>query len=68
MRSIVTWAGWISILPFASVTITSLGYWTNNAQKIRFSRLIVYPVFLVYDALIHFGGGVFIAPFTLTPY
>lgn len=53
-----TWAGWMSILPFISVAVTSIGYWTNNAQKIRLSQMIGSPCTLVYDALIHSWGGV----------
>ena len=26
-----TWAGWISLLPFVSVAVTIIGYWTHNA-------------------------------------
>lgn len=53
-----TWAGWISLLPLMSVGISSIGYWTNNAQKIRLSQLCGSPWTLVYDALIGSWGGV----------
>ncbi len=33
-----TWAGLISFLPFLSVTVTSVGYWTCDAKKIRIER------------------------------
>lgn len=56
--TIYTWAGWMSILPLLSVGITSIGYWTNNAQKIRLSQMFGSPCTLVYDALIHSWGGV----------
>ena len=56
--TIYTWAGWTSILPLLSVGITSIGYWTNNAQKIRLSQMFGSPCTLVYDALIHSWGGV----------
>ena len=39
--TIYTWVGWFSLLPFVSVTVTSIGYWTNNAQKIRLSQSYV---------------------------
>jgi hypothetical protein len=52
-----TWDGWISLLPFASVGITSIGYWTNNAQEIRLSQLIGSPCTLLYDAMINSWGG-----------
>lgn len=53
----LTWAGPLSILPFISVGVTTIGYWTNNAQKIRLSQMIGSPFTLVYDALIHSWGG-----------
>lgn len=45
--TIYTWAGWISLLPLASVGITTIGYWTNNAQKIRLSQLFGSPCTLI---------------------
>lgn len=55
--TIYTWAGCISLLPLASVGITTIGYWTNNAQKIRLSQLFGSPCTLVYDVLIRSWGG-----------
>ena len=39
-----TWDGWISLLPSASVAVTTVGYWTHNAQKIRLSQLFGSPL------------------------
>ena len=63
--SIFTWDGWISLLPLASVTATRIGYWTDNAQKIRLSQFIGSPLVLVYDALIRSWGGVLNESITL---
>lgn len=57
VMTVYTWAGWISILPFASVTVTSIGYWTQNAQKIRLSQLFGSPCTLLYDMLVRSWGG-----------
>lgn len=57
IMTIYTWAGWISVLPFASVAVTSIGYWTQNAQKIRLSQLFGSPCTLLYDILVHSWGG-----------
>ena len=35
--TIATWNGLISLLPALSVGITTIGYWTDNGQKIRAS-------------------------------
>ena len=53
-----TWNGWPSLLPFISVAVTSIGYWTDNAQKIRLSQLIGSPCTLLYDIFIRTWGGV----------
>ena len=56
--TIYTWAGPQSLLPYISVGVTTIGYWTNNAQKFRLSQMIGSPFTLVYDAVIHSWGGV----------
>ena len=63
--TIWTWDGWISLLPFASVGVTTVGYWTDNAQKIRLSQLMGSPCTLLYDVLIHSWGGVLSESITL---
>lgn len=63
--TIYTWAGWISVLPFVSVAVTSIGYWTQNAQKIRLSQLFGSPCTLLYDILIHSWGGAVCEAITL---
>ena len=54
-----TWAGWVSLLPFAAVSAASIGYWSNNARKIRLSQLLVgSPCTLIYDMIVGSWGGV----------
>ena len=57
LTTVFTWAGWISLLPFVSMAVTTIGYWTRNGQKIRLSQLIGSPCTLLYDALIRSWGG-----------
>ncbi|MBO5496113.1 MAG: YgjV family protein [Oscillospiraceae bacterium] len=57
LTTVFTWAGWISLLPFVSMAVSTIGYWTQNGQKIRLSQLIGSPCTLLYDALIHSWGG-----------
>ena len=63
--TIFTWDGIISLLPFASVTATTIGYWTNNAQKIRLSQFIGSPCILLYDIIVGSWGGVLSESITL---
>ncbi len=63
--TIWTWNGWFSLLPLASVGVTTIGYWTDNAQKIRLSQLMGSPCTLLYDVLIHSWGGVLSESITL---
>lgn len=63
--TVYTWDGAISLLPLASVGATTIGYWTNNAQKIRLSQFIGSPCVLVYDILVRSWGGVLSESITL---
>ena len=63
--TIYTWNGIISLLPFVMVAVTTIGYWSNNAQKIRLSQFIGSPCVLLYDVLIRFWGGVLNETITL---
>lgn len=55
----LTWNGWLSLLPWAAMAFGTFGYWTNNAQKIRFANLVcVAPCWLLYDALVGSWAGV----------
>lgn len=57
--TVSTWAGWISLLPFTAVGAASIGYWSDNARKIRLSQLLVgSPCTLVYDLMVGSWGGV----------
>ena len=57
--------GVISLLPFIMVAVTTIGYWSNNAQKIRLSQFIGSPCVLLYDVLIQSWGGVLNETITL---
>ena len=63
--TIFTWDGWISLLPFISVSVTCIGYWTNSAKEIRLSQLIGSPCTLVYDSLVRSWGGLLAEAMTL---
>ena len=63
--TIYTWNGIISLLPFVMVAVTTIGYWSNNAQKIRLSQFIGSPCVLLYDVLIRSWGGVLNETITL---
>ncbi|WP_027869633.1 YgjV family protein [Eubacterium sp. AB3007] len=65
VMTILTWDGWISLLPLVSVGVTTVGYWTNNAQKLRLSQFFGSPCTLLYDVLIHSWGGVISESITL---
>ncbi len=57
--ALFTWDGAISILPVAGTISGTVGYWTNNAKKIRIANLFVNsPCMLIYDALVRSWGGV----------
>lgn len=54
-----TWAGPISLLPFIGVSVSSIGYWTDDPKRIRLSQIACNsPASLIYDILIGSWGGV----------
>ncbi len=56
--ALFTWDGAISILPVVGTISGTVGYWTNNAKKIRIANLFVNsPCMLVYDTLVKSWGG-----------
>ena len=55
--TIFTWDGPRSLLPCVAIAATTIGYWTNNAQKIRASQLIGSPCYLVYDVIARSWAG-----------
>lgn len=57
VMTLYTWAGWISLLPFVSVTVTCTGYWRDNAKKLRLSQLLGSPCTLLYDVVIRSWSG-----------
>lgn len=65
VMTVWTWDGWISLLPCVSVSVTCVGYWTDNARKIRLSQLIGSPCTLLYDLMIRSWGGVLSESITL---
>ena len=60
-----TWEGPASLLQFISVGVTTVGYWTNNAQKIRLSQFIGSPCTLIYALIVHSWGAVLNETITL---
>jgi len=65
MLTFCTWAGPISLLPLISVGVTTIGYWTNDAKKIRLSQLFGAPCTMLYDLILHSWGGAINAAITL---
>lgn len=63
---ISTWQGPLGLLPFIALVGSTIGYWTNNAQKIRLSNMVcASPAWLIYDACICSVGGVLNESITL---
>ncbi len=57
--ALFTWNGWVCILPVIGTVSGTIGYWTNNAKKIRITNLAVNsPCMLLYDVLVNSWGGV----------
>ena len=50
VSSVITWSGWLSLLPCVAALVSCNTSWSRNGKLIRISRLFaVYPLWLVYD-------------------
>lgn len=56
---IITWTGWLDLLPFIAFTVGTFAFWTNSAKLLRLSELVcVAPAWLLYDFVTGAYGGV----------
>lgn len=62
-----TWQGPLSLLPFFALVGSTIGFWTNNAQKIRLSVLACgAPCWLIYNIAEGSIGGIINEIITIT--
>lgn len=56
---VVTWEGWISLLPTAAMVIGTPFFWTRNGKTLRLAQLFfISPCWLTYNALVLSIAGV----------
>lgn len=62
-----SWKDVFSILPFIAILTSTIGYWSNNALKIRMVNLCcASPCWLIYNTSIHSAGGMINEIFTIS--
>lgn len=66
INTLLTWNGFISLLPWAAIIAGTIGYMSNNAQNIRLANLVCgSPCWMIYYLCVGSIGGVFNEMFTL---
>ena len=56
---IVTWSGWISLLPIVANIAATVGGYTHNPRKVRLAAMLVNsPLWIVYDVLVGSWAGI----------
>lgn len=55
---VLTWQGWLSLLPMAAMTIATIGFWQRDEQRIRLITLFGAPLWLIYNLLSGSYAGV----------
>lgn len=56
---ILTWVGWISILPVAANVAVTIGSYTYNARTIRLvTMLINSPLWMIYNIIVGAWAGI----------
>ena len=59
MALIITWSGWISLLPVAANIAATIGGYTHNARKIRTVGMFVNsPLWIIYDIMVGSWAGI----------
>ncbi len=51
LAGILTWQGWISVLPIAGMLVGTLARWQRNPQRLRVFSLFAPPLWLTYNVL-----------------
>lgn len=57
IAGILSWVGWVSILPVLAMTIETIGLWMKNPTKIRFNMLGLRPLWLSYNIIYRSYAG-----------
>ena len=56
---VVTWSGWISILPVAANIAATIGGYTHNPRKIRVAGMFINsPLWIIYDIMVGSWAGI----------
>lgn len=56
---ILTWSGWISVLPVAANIAATIGGYTHNARKIRIAGMFINsPLWILYDIVVGSWAGI----------
>jgi hypothetical protein len=55
---LLTWQGWISLLPMIGMIVATIGFWQRDEQRIRLFLLFASPWWLSYNALSGSYAGV----------
>ena len=51
VSAMLSWQGWISLIPMIAIIIATIGYWQHDEQMIRRVILISSPLWLVYGVI-----------------
>lgn len=51
VAGLLTWHGWLSILPIIGTSFAAVATWQRNEQKIRWILLLACPLWFAYSAL-----------------
>lgn len=57
--AVITWGGWISLLPVCANLASTIGGYTHNAQKIRIATMVFNsPLWIIYNLIVGSWVGV----------
>ena len=56
---IITWNGWLSVLPVTANIAATIGGYTHNPRKIRIAGMFINsPLWIIYDIIVGSWAGI----------
>ena len=56
--ALLTWQGWVSVLPLVAMTLSTVAMWQKNPQHMRAIIFMSTPFWIIYNVINHSIAGV----------
>lgn len=66
ISGLITWQGYISILPIIGMVIGTISFWMNDPRRIRLFSLVSPPLWFIYNFISHSYPGMIVEIINIT--